>query len=325
MTRETRIGLLVGLLFIIMFGLVLSELASTNGPAEVEGRDLISSGAIEDVVTRYSDLPSPPSLRDSGPMGPTLAMSPAPGGRSTPTTMPASPAAPFSPQAWLTGMGSPDAPVRSVPVGFMPPGAGAAAAGAPPVPPPPAPERTYTVQAGDTLTRIARKVYGQQHEREYKRILEANKKVIKDETKLAPNQVLTIPPLPGQTPLPASPAGPPAPPVRTGRAPTAVAADLNTLKKTLESSDKLVQVQPPGAVVTDAPKDAAKDASADAAASAKPGKKYVTRQGDNLTKIAREMLKDSSTAGVQKLLDANKSRIRDPKRIPVGLELEIPS
>ena len=30
MTKETRIGLLVGLLFIVMFGLVLSELAGTS-------------------------------------------------------------------------------------------------------------------------------------------------------------------------------------------------------------------------------------------------------------------------------------------------------
>ena len=108
--------------------------------------------------------------------------------------------------------------------------------------------------------------------------------------------------------------------VRMGRTATTV-ADLTTLKKTLEASDGLVKVQLPGSSAKDAPREVATGAAKDA----KPCKKYVIRPGDSLNKIARERLKDSSAAGIQKLLDANRSRIRDPKRIPIGMELEIPS
>jgi len=313
MTRETRIGLLVGLLFIIMFGLVLSELAGTSTPASVEGQDLVSSGGIEDVITRYSDLPTPPPARTDPPARPVLALAPAPGGRSIPASAPVAPPAapvdappPISPRDMLAAIGDDAAPIRSVPVVLPPRGAGTTPApGLADAPPPPAPpaQRTYTVQPGDTLTRIARKVYGPGNENEYKRILEANKKTVKDETRLQVNQVLTIPP------LPASPGSPPSPPpVRPARAPTMV-ADLNTLPAVLDSAPpRPIRVQGPSPAPADQPRHT-----------------YVIRQGDTLTRIAREVLKDASRAGIQRLIDANKSKISDPRKIQPGMELEIPS
>ncbi len=54
------------------------------------------------------------------------------------------------------------------------------------------PEVTYTVQKGDTLSKIAREYYGD--DKQYMRILEANRDKLKDPDKIQIGQVLTIPP-----------------------------------------------------------------------------------------------------------------------------------
>ena len=54
-------------------------------------------------------------------------------------------------------------------------------------------DKTYTVVAGDTLSKIAKREYGNANE--WKRIFEANKDLIKDPDKIFPGQKLKIPPL----------------------------------------------------------------------------------------------------------------------------------
>jgi nucleoid-associated protein YgaU len=54
-------------------------------------------------------------------------------------------------------------------------------------------------------------------------------------------------------------------------------------------------------------------------------KYYTTRPGDSLAKIAEEVMGDDSRAAVQKLYTANKSKIRDPNKLTVGMKLEIPT
>jgi nucleoid-associated protein YgaU len=54
----------------------------------------------------------------------------------------------------------------------------------------PAP-RTHTVAKGDTLSRIAKQVYGDANQ--WKRIFEANRDVLKDPDRIFPGQVLKIP------------------------------------------------------------------------------------------------------------------------------------
>ena len=51
--------------------------------------------------------------------------------------------------------------------------------------------RTYTVQSGDTLGRIASEMYG--NASKYTTIFEANKPMLKDPNKIYPGQVLRIP------------------------------------------------------------------------------------------------------------------------------------
>jgi len=54
-----------------------------------------------------------------------------------------------------------------------------------------APVKSYTVQKGDTLSKIAKNFYGEANE--YKKIFEANKDQLKDPDKIQPGQVLRIP------------------------------------------------------------------------------------------------------------------------------------
>lgn len=61
-------------------------------------------------------------------------------------------------------------------------------------PPEPPEERTYTVQPGDTLSLIARQVYGKSHL--WRIIFEANRDTLSDPGLIRPGQVLTIPPQP---------------------------------------------------------------------------------------------------------------------------------
>lgn len=55
-----------------------------------------------------------------------------------------------------------------------------------------APGRTYTVQAGDTLSKISKQFYGDAND--YMKIFNANKDKLKDPDKIQPGQQLTIPP-----------------------------------------------------------------------------------------------------------------------------------
>ena len=54
-----------------------------------------------------------------------------------------------------------------------------------------APGRTYTVQAGDTLSKISKQFYGNGND--YMKIFNANKDKLKDPDKIQPGQKLTIP------------------------------------------------------------------------------------------------------------------------------------
>ena len=55
-----------------------------------------------------------------------------------------------------------------------------------------APSRTYTVQTGDTLSKISKQFYGDGNA--YMKIFDANKDKLKDPDKIQPGQQLTIPP-----------------------------------------------------------------------------------------------------------------------------------
>lgn len=271
MKRETRIALLVGLTFIALFGLVLGRRSMDVAAASRdEGRAPPS-----DALLRPGPGISAAAVNDRDDR-PVLSPPSRPG--RPPATPPAAPPA------------RPEAPRRAE----TPPPAAVAAANPPPQPQRVAPParrqvpqqpkpRIYTVQAGDNLTKIARKVYGPGREREYRRIFQANRGKLPNASTLSPGQQLVIPPL-----APRQPASPLAAAPQPAR--------RRYTEMTLEAMSSQFR----------------------------RGRQYIVRSGDSLTDIARRELGSTSRLVVRRLYEANRDRITDPNRLPVGMPLRIP-
>jgi nucleoid-associated protein YgaU len=184
MTRETRIGLLLGLVFIIAFGMILSELKDTG----------------------ESSAPEPPVAGDyhteQPPVEPT-AYGRADEIRISPVIRPISALARREPQERPEGRADMEVipPAERVDVrerlamitltrrAANEPVAAPAAESAAPAP------RTYTVKSGDSLYSIATEVYGRRNAHRFKKIYEANRDKLPDVSTVLAGQVLVIPPL----------------------------------------------------------------------------------------------------------------------------------
>lgn len=59
-------------------------------------------------------------------------------------------------------------------------------------PPKPAPAKTYVVAKGDSLSKIAQRIYGDANQ--WRKIYEANRDIIKNPDLIYPGQTLKIPP-----------------------------------------------------------------------------------------------------------------------------------
>jgi len=274
MTRETRIGLLVGLVFIVMFGVVLTELTGTKSsePARIveEPSALNWMPTIEDISPAI--VPPAPALAQAGKAQP-----------AEPNQAPAPGVALAAAEPVGAGSGA----ETEVPAGPEPvPAAQSALAPAAPSGQTPVPEVIrHTVRPKDSLIKIARMYYGPGNGKLYRRILQANRDVIKDESLLQVGQVLRIPPLEGAV----SAAGP----TRVGPGPS----------QTATNGPMLLEAQ----------------------AVRKPsGRVYIVRRGDNLTKIARKTLHDDSRSAAMKIFNANRDKLKDPDHLPVGIKLQIP-
>ena len=259
---------------IILFGLVLGRrslsLSAAQGigaaargtypPPEGPGADMVAATISEE---DYRPAPAPASTRRQPPARPP----------AEPRSPGRSPAAVVRRRQVLIQADEPD---REAP-------AGAARRSRPASPR----VRTYKVRRGDTLIRIARKVYGRGREEAYLRIYNANRDKMRNPSRVLVGVVLVIPPL-----APAAP-GP------SGRQDVARAPrrQPHYREMTLEAL----------------------------AGQFGRGRSYVVRAGDCLTVIARRQMGDGSTAGVRRLLAANRDRIADPDLLRVGLELRIPS
>jgi len=215
MTRETRIGLLVGLLFIVMFGLVLSEL--TDDSPQPPGLD---ESADDEVATTVEHFPS--VLRaDTGRMELAAAER-----AVTVADRPAQPERSTVQSRLLRGAGGSATAGRQLPTGPQPSACLAGEVGRA--------ARRYVVKADDSLIRIARKVYGRGHEQQYKLIFQANRDVLADESTLRVGQELVIPPLPQAQALPGE-RDQDAP--RAGRRPHYQQQDMEQLRRRFGSSD----------------------------------------------------------------------------------------
>jgi nucleoid-associated protein YgaU len=207
MTRETRIGLLVGVVLIVMFGLVLSEFA---GPGAGKNPSAQATGNEEDAYA-YNVLPAiPEAVVENTPATPTAAgtTDSNPAGTDLASVTPA----PTSGIA-LAALVPPKDDADSVVSSTMSRAVAGSATGSTELAlaggtgdDVQVKGNVYVVKPGDNLIKIAREVYGQSHEKEYKKILDANRDVVRSELAIKVGDKLTIPPLPQAVkPAPASP------------------------------------------------------------------------------------------------------------------------
>jgi nucleoid-associated protein YgaU len=285
MTRETRIGLLVGLAFIIMFGLVLSELMGSKAPpaTRVPPEEVgLPIGA--------SPPPEPPAA------APIQAVRAIDADRHLAVVDPAPLRAPGA-----SGGGAiPLAAVEQIPLDQQPVMSGGIDLTPlqPPVAEPASPVRmpTYKVQPGDTLIRIARKFYGPDRVDQYVRIRQANN--LSNDLALTVGKELVIPPPAATVSAPVQGSMRP----DTARPPGGGSyreMDLNELQRHLAS----LSARP------------AQPARAST---------YVVRAGENLATIAGKVLGDASRAGAMKIFNANRNKMRGIDDLRVGMELRIP-
>jgi len=216
-SHETKVGLLVGLIFIGLFGLILSLRAGS----EVVGHANLPVGESQkyrtmvralrhnvDPFIEHSVLDiAPAGPRQEGPAAREAVEERLPAPGSIRETEP--------PARTVSDVGVIAAgPVEVVTPVRETPGAGSAEGGSPPAreterraePTPAAP--TYVVRANDSLVLIARRFYGAQGDRLWRRIYEANRSALSDPDRLRAGQELVIPgveasPAPAPAPMPA--------------------------------------------------------------------------------------------------------------------------
>jgi nucleoid-associated protein YgaU len=342
MANEKPVGLIVGLLLIIGFGLILSMLMGTEDkrpPASAATEEnpyaYASAHAIDDsarftpvldgagLSTAVAGVGSPGgnSMVESRMAGPNmddregviesewrpgtsvLAATGSPAGGVAPPLRPADTIAAAA--GHTTFYMGPNGITRTPPAGHVG-GEPEAARG-----------QTYVVQPGDTLTRIARKIYGAGKDREYKRIFEANRGAMRSESDLSIGQELIIPPLPAPAAASASSASAPL----DGASGRLAAAPADRAAGTPSTSGRTANGRYATATLDDLSGTLANMGRGPATAA---GRAYVVQRGDRLITIARRMMNDDSPAAVRKLYEANRGVLDSPDRLKIGVELKLP-
>ena len=351
MTRETRIGLLVGMGFIIMFGLVLANFLPDNNKITAPVTPQTGSSLAYTPTIEEATPPKPAEAPASTPSGTPVAMAGAP--RATPAPVSPSPVVDVDPDNVVVQMPPtsggrvaavrpasdvipggrefetqpPPVAIPAFPTPGRPSGAEVATGPTPPVVPvtdltPPL--QKYKIVAGDTLSKVALKFYGPGHSADYKLILIANP-ALRDATALKINQEIVIPPA---KPAPAAPpTGVAGTRVRTVSSPDDLRRELAATDTSSSSGvPRLVLPTPPHTPLDTTVVQADGQATTGAGRPAEAAKKsYTIKTGDTLSKIASKMMNDNSPATIQKIMDLNKSKISSPTKLTVGVKLEIPS
>jgi len=164
---ETKAALVIGLVIIIGFGFVLAQVKGTGEDSALSPRQAIGGEFTRRALELTADDMKVEDLRRGAPR-----FEPKPIARM--------------PRREEGGAGE----IARTPRGVQPRA----------VTPPPA-TRTYTVLPKESLSRIARKVYGSSHPKYYKLIYEANKDKMPDIATVRAGQKLVIPAPPADAPI----------------------------------------------------------------------------------------------------------------------------
>jgi len=178
--RETKLGLLVGLAFIVLFGLILSVRGGTEPVKHAALPTGESRGHVTMVRSILMDVDPfvEQGVLEVGDSEPAAAEAQGP---EEPMPAPESVQTVETPERITNEYGTVAAVLERN------------SAPAEPTEASPPALRTYKVRTNDTLIRIARRFYGSGSERLWRRIYEANKQVLADPDRLAPGQELVIP------------------------------------------------------------------------------------------------------------------------------------
>ena len=201
-SRETKVGLLVGLVFIGLFGLILSLRAGSEavGHANLPVGESQKYRAMARAVRHDVDPFPSHSVLDIAPAGPREQGPEVREALEEPLPAPGSIRETEPPARTVSEVGVIAAgPVEIATPVAETPDTGLAEGGSPSareaerakeaVPASP----TYVVRANDSLVLIARRFYGAQGDRLWRRIYEANRSVVADPNRLRPGQELVIP------------------------------------------------------------------------------------------------------------------------------------
>jgi nucleoid-associated protein YgaU len=357
MTRETKIGLLVGLAFIILFGIILSEKGTGRGdqlatpsmsaykpvvelipPTTPPTAQLTRTGK-SDAADRLTLSETGAKATEQTPPGasvnnlnniarpvetispPVLNPQPTPVVEIAPKLKPLLPPASTKGLSKIPAASPTVTDIMGLPAQSPAPAA-LAKADEPMVTEKEAVAalKTHTVQQGETLASICRQYYPGQAYQMLKEVMELNK--ISKPEKLMQGQTIKLP----------------------GTKPTAVAAvkPADPETSTFASSKLLVPVETSGSAAestpdqdlkelltqSDKPAPKAKIPAAApetkvAKAAKTSGKTYVVQSNDSLKKIARRLY--GSEKAWTRIYELNKKAISDPKNLKKGLKLNIPA
>ena len=342
MGKETKVGLLVGVVFIVLFGVILGgrvgSAAGNHAPLPVG--DSGDHQVIVDTILGADDPLGPvggmltmdeasPVRSDQSGADPAEEPMPAPGdgesGASEPAEAKPTGRLAFGPVRVETPMPAPGpaetpAPQEETEV---------AETGEAPAPrPSAAAERpVHCVAKGETLTAIARRYYGPGEARLWRRIWEANKNRLPDPDRLTCGQRLVIPGLPIEM-APAETAVAEADDSGEAEAPAAGGEAVAQAEAPAAGGEAGVEAEAadePGSEPSVTLEDLARrfrvrleeDEGAGDTPEAPPT--YTVREGDTFYRIARKVYGDASLTG--KLARKNRDRVPDARRLRVGQKI----
>lgn len=290
MTRQTRVGLLLGLAVIVVFGVVLGELTGTEGqpaPAaeQVIAPDYYQTRAARPIRERSSyrmalqpDDPSPVPRRMTR-REPVATLSERRSDSRRDVRMelvaPQERTQRGELESAMIRRSSDDAP-QPAPQQVQPQ----------PIPARQAPRQiVYTVKAGETLYDIAETVYGRGNGHRYKAIYEANRDHLPNAHTVREGQRLRIP----------APAG-------------SQATEQDTTRRTVREANLR---ELPAALAESSPRRIVPT-------------QYVVRRGDTLTDIARKLYGSANEETLHRIYQANRSVMSSPDHLVEGTVLRIP-